>query len=177
MGLLDEKELSKDQLDRFCGIYTPPSPTDWNEMLKENSKIEEFLNQAENMSFLLYLYRVCSFCEYREGNESEHLCNCSGCHAEYMGVCSVSLSYNKMLYGKLCKYLLNMLDRSSQKKVGRKSRFNERAAYYEVYYKDAAKKPSLRQLGAKIGVSHMTVQRDLEKLGYLEKQECNKIEN
>ena len=82
MGLLDEKELSKDQLDRFCGIYTPPGPADWNEMLKENGKIEKFLNQPENMSFLLCLYRVCSFCEYEKENESEHLCNCSGCHAE-----------------------------------------------------------------------------------------------
>ena len=177
MGLLDEKEASLARLDSFCETYTPPSPTDWNKMLKENSKIEEFLNQPENMSFLLCLYRVCSFCEYEKENESEHLCNCSGCHAEYMGICSVPPSCNKILYGKFCKYLLNMFDRSLEKKAGRKSRFNERAAYYEVYYKDAVKKPSLRQLGAKIGVSHMTVQRDLEKLGYLEKHECNKIEN
>ena len=66
MGLLDEKEASLARLDSFCETYTPPSPTDWNEMLKENSKIEEFLNQAENMSFLLYLYRVCSFCEFKK---------------------------------------------------------------------------------------------------------------
>ena len=80
---------------------------------------------------------------------------------------SLEVSDRAALLDRCAEDLANRESVLAKHKVGRKSKFDARKWYYDTYWKNAAKKPSYRELGAVIGISHMTVKRDLIELGYI----------
>ena len=188
---LKKRECMK-SLKELFSMTPPPTSTELQRSYSDMGKYNEFLNDTNNLLFLVVLLRVCPYCKYKPGDFKEKLCG-DLCYMESLGLFDddASAEREKLLLGRLSNYIFDtshfslevsdraaLLDRCAEDlanresvlakhKVGRKSKFDARKWYYDTYWKNAAKKPSYRELGAVIGISHMTVKRDLIELGYI----------
>lgn len=188
---LKKRECLK-SLKELFSMSSPPTSTELQRSYSDMGKFKKFLNDTNNLLFLVVLLRVCPYCQYKSGDSKEKLCG-NLCYMESLGIFddNSSAEREKLLLGRLSNYIFDtscfslevsaraeLLDRCAEdlsnresalakRKVGRKSKFDARRWYYDTYWKNVSQKPSYRELGAIIGVSHTTVKRDLIELGYI----------